>query len=63
MIKIGKNISDFSTYSCKPKTRDELRDIIRKRIREQGPNCDLNDIDVQSCCGHVLFVCLSSIQR
>ena len=46
MIKIGKNISDFSTYSCQPKTRDELRDIIRKRIREQGPNCDLNDIDV-----------------
>ena len=45
MIKIGKNISSFSTYSCKPKTRDELKEIIRLRISKEGYNCDLNDID------------------
>ena len=45
MIKIGKNISKFSTYSCKPETKYELVDIIRLRIFEDGPNCDLNDID------------------
>ena len=46
MIKIGKNISEFSVHSCQPKTRVELWKIIDERIREQGPNCDLNDIDV-----------------
>ena len=45
MIKIGKNISEFSVYSCQPKTKEELKNIIKKRIREQGPNCDLNDIN------------------
>ena len=45
MIKIGKNISHFSTYSCKPKTREELRNIISERIKKKGPNCNLNDID------------------
>ena len=46
MIKIGKNISSFSVYSCQPKTKKELKEIINDRIRMQGPNCDLNDIDV-----------------
>ena len=46
MIKIGKNISDFSTHSCQPITKDELKEIIKKRILEQGNECDLNDIDV-----------------
>ena len=45
MIKIGKNLSEFSVYSCQPKTRDELKDIIGDRILKEGPNCDLNDID------------------
>ena len=45
MIKIGKNISSFSTYSYKPKTRDELKEIIRLRISKEGYHCDLNDID------------------
>ena len=44
-LKIGKNISSFSTYSCQPKTKAELFRIIRDRISEEGPNCDLNDID------------------
>ena len=46
MIKIGKNLSEWSSYSCQPTTKDELDRIIKKRIKEQGPNCDLNDIDV-----------------
>ena len=45
-LKIGKNLSSFSTYSCQPKTTKELKQIIEDRIAEEGPNCDLNDIDV-----------------
>ena len=46
MIKIGKNISEFSIYLCQPKTKYELVEIIEHRISKEGPNCDLNDIDV-----------------
>ena len=46
MIKIGKSIPDVSFYSCQPKTKKELIDIIEYRISKEGPNCDLNDIDV-----------------
>ena len=45
MIKIGKDISSFSTYSCQPKNREELRSIMYDRIDKEGLNCDLNDID------------------
>ena len=45
MIKIGKNISSFSTYSCQPRTKKELQDIIKSRVDKEGPKCDLNDID------------------
>ena len=45
MIKIGKNISSFSVYSCQPKTKDELKEIINNRISKEGLNCDLNNID------------------
>ena len=45
MIKIGKNISSFSTHSCQPKSNDELKAIINARIAEEGPDCNLNDID------------------
>ena len=33
-------------YSCQPKTKDELKEIIIQRIKDDGPDCDLNDIDV-----------------
>ena len=46
MIKIGKSISDVSFYSCQPKTKEELKKIIKERIDKEGPKCDLNDIDV-----------------
>ena len=45
MIKIGKNISSFSTYSYKPESLKELKKIIIDRISKDGHKCDLNDID------------------
>ena len=45
MIKIGNNISNFSSYSCQPKTREELLMIIRDRVSNEGLNCNLNDVD------------------
>ena len=46
MIKIGNNLTKFSNYSCQPKTKEELRSIIYNRISKDGPECDLNDVDV-----------------
>ena len=46
MLKIGKDISKFSSYSCRPADKNELKDIIESRIIMYGDNCDLNDIDV-----------------
>ena len=45
-LKIGNDISSFSAYSCQPTNKDELKDIIKKMIKKEGPECDLNDIDV-----------------
>ena len=45
-LKIGKNLHEWSAYSCQPNTKDELKEIIEERISKEGPNCDLNDIDV-----------------
>ena len=45
-LKIGKNLSKFSTYSCRPTTGQELKMIINDRICREGLKCDLNDIDV-----------------
>ena len=44
-LKIGKDLSEWSSYSCQPTTKDELIEIIRDRIRKEGYDCDLNDID------------------
>ena len=44
-LKIGKNLSEWSSYSCQPKTKEELEQIINDRISKEGTNCDLNDID------------------
>ena len=45
-LKIGKNLSKFSAYSCQPKTKEELMSIIKERMKINGDDCDLNDIDV-----------------
>ena len=44
-LKIGKDISKFSYYSYRPTSRDELIEIIYERIKQEGSNCNLNDID------------------
>ena len=44
-LKIGKNIGKFSTYSCQPTNKDELKSIIDNRTEKEGFSCDLNDID------------------
>jgi surface protein len=33
-------------YTCQPKDKDELEQIILQRIKDEGLTCDLNDIDV-----------------
>ena len=33
-------------YTCQPKDKYELREIILQRIEDEGNECDLNDIDV-----------------
>ena len=45
-LKIGNNLSEWSAYSCQPTTKKELIEIIHDRIGREGPNCDLNDIDL-----------------
>ena len=45
MIKIGKNISSFSTYSCRPADKNELKEIINERVSKECYSCDLNDIN------------------
>ena len=32
--------------NLRPNSKKELEKLIERRIKEQGPNCDLNDIDV-----------------
>ena len=45
-LKIDKkNLSGWSIYTCQPKVKSELEQIIKDRITEEGPDCDLNDID------------------
>ena len=43
-LVIKKNASFNHKYF--PETKEELEDLIRKRIKEEGNNADLNDIDV-----------------
>ena len=42
-FKIGK--TKGKTYTCQPKDRDELKKIIKERLKN-NKNADLNDIDV-----------------
>lgn len=44
-LKIANNLSEWSSYSCQPTTRSELKKIIEDRIPKEGYECDLNDID------------------
>ena len=42
------HITSKQQYSCQPKTKDELKEIIIQRIEDDGLECDLNDIDVSN---------------
>ena len=44
-LVINKNAGKIG-YAYFPKTKDELQDIIKQRIKKEGNECDLNDIDV-----------------
>ena len=44
IIKKNKTVS----YKYFPETKEELQDIIKKRIGEEGNTVDLNDIDVSN---------------
>ena len=42
--KILINKNSKISYNYHPKTKDELEDIIKRRIKSEGNECDLNDI-------------------
>ena len=39
-------IDESELDSLRPTSKLELKSLIKQRIKEQGPKCDLNDIDV-----------------
>ena len=46
--KILINKNSKIAYNYYPKTKDELKDIIDKRIESEGNECNLNDIDTSN---------------
>ena len=46
--KILINKNSKIVYNYHPKTKDELKDIIKQRIESEGNECDLNDIDTSN---------------
>ena len=42
-LHINKDISNY--YNYHPKTKDELKELVNKLIKERGNDADLNDID------------------
>ena len=46
--KILINKNSKIAYNYYPKTKDELEDIIKQRIKSDGNECDLNDIDTSN---------------
>src|SRR5574344_440840 len=39
------DLKDIDVYNYHPKDKDELKLTIKERIENEGPECDLNDID------------------
>ena len=44
-LVINKNAGKIG-YMYFPETKEELQNIIKQRIEKEGPECDLNDINV-----------------
>ena len=54
-----KLIIKKSKYNYFPETKIELKDIIRQRIKQEGNNVNLNDIDVSNITDmHNLIICI-----
>ena len=52
-LHINKDINSYNYY---PKTRDELKELVNKLVKERGYNADLNDIDTSEITDmHELF--------
>ena len=41
-----KLVPQKGVYKYFPKTREELREIVEQRMKKEGPEVDLNDVDV-----------------
>ena len=48
MKNINNYINEQLSDNIHPKTKKELKQIIEKRIKQEGPKCDLNDIDISN---------------
>ena len=46
--KILINKNSKLAYNYHPKTKHELKDIIKRRIKSEGNECDLNDINTSN---------------
>ena len=46
--KILINKNSKIAYNYHPKTKDELKDIIKQKIESEGNECNLNDIDTSN---------------
>ena len=46
--KILINKNSKIVYNYYPKTKDELKDIIKQKIESEGNECNLNDIDTSN---------------
>ena len=46
--KILINKNSKIAYNYHPKTKDELEDIIKRKIESEGNDCNLNDIDTSN---------------
>ena len=44
----SSDLKDTIVHKYHPKNKNELRQIIKERIKNEGPECDLNDIDVSN---------------
>ena len=43
-----KGVKQRPLYEFTPQNKSELKQIIERRINQEGPNCSLNDIDVSN---------------
>ena len=44
VIRKNKSGNKYNDYKYHPKTKEELRDIILQRIKEEGDEVDLNEM-------------------